>query len=42
MKQGCIRDCIFFIDGACRLAHTHGQIAPECPFKEGSQSAISV
>ncbi len=41
-NQECIRNCVFSVDGVCRLENTHGLKQPQCPFREGSQAAISV
>jgi len=41
-NKECIRNCLYAVDGVCRLEHTHGLKQPECPFREGSQAVISV
>ncbi len=44
MKNECIRNCIFAVNGVCTLKHTQGVEIKgwECPYKEGNQSAISI
>lgn len=44
MKKECIRNCIFSVNGTCTLNHTQGidRKGPECPYKEGTQAAISI
>lgn len=41
-NKECTRNCIFALEGVCRLENTHGLKQPQCPFREGSQAAISV
>lgn len=36
------QNCIFAVDGVCRLEHTHGLKQPECPYKEETASSLSV
>ncbi|NLM20277.1 MAG: hypothetical protein GX207_00815 [Peptococcaceae bacterium] len=38
----CMHNCIFAIDGACRLEYTSGLKQPECPYKEGNQAVTTV
>jgi len=40
-NKECI-NCMYAVDGACRLENTNGLKQPECPYKEGSLSAFSV
>jgi len=41
IKKECISNCIFAVDGVCRLEHTHGIKQPECPYREGEQASVS-
>ncbi|NLO98526.1 MAG: hypothetical protein GX091_10765 [Peptococcaceae bacterium] len=38
----CAHNCIYAIDGVCRLEYMHGPKQPECPYKEGNQAVTSV
>jgi len=40
--QDCLRNCIFSVNGVCRLKHTQGLKEPQCPYREGSQAVMSV
>lgn len=35
-------NCMYAIDGVCRLENTDAIKLPECPYKEGSFSTLSV
>lgn len=35
-------NCMYAIDGVCRLENTNALKQPECPHKEGSFSTFSV
>lgn len=35
-------NCMFAIEGVCRLNNTNGIKQPECPYKDGSIATLSV
>ena len=41
-NKECVRNCMFAVDGVCRLKDTHAVKQPECPYREGSLTAFSV
>ncbi|MGI6449379.1 MAG: cleavage protein [Desulfitobacteriia bacterium] len=41
-NKECTWDCIYSVNGVCRLENTHGRKNPQCPFKEGNQTAASL
>ncbi|WP_199698291.1 MULTISPECIES: cleavage protein [unclassified Dehalobacter] len=38
----CAKECIYAVDGVCRLENNHGLKAPECPNRDGSLAAVSI
>lgn len=38
----CVRDCIYATEGVCRLKNNPVQKKPQCPYREGTLTAISL
>lgn len=36
------KNCIYSVDGYCRLENTHGLRNSNCPYKEGNGAVFSV
>ncbi|MDA8228785.1 MAG: cleavage protein [Desulfitobacterium hafniense] len=34
-RKLCTSNCLYSIDGRCRLEHRHGEKGPICPYHEG-------